>query len=667
MSWSVGNEAVGNEALGLKRALLALSIAWVTSCGGVLGFDACREGGRDHARGETWECADGCNTCFCGDEGLTSTLAECQGDVPSEDELDAAAPDPTSAHVSPASSDAGAPQLECLPHVTHASAKLLDEAGDALRATWAWTESGLVGIRSHDEGQGVEIWRAGDTGAAALAGDVSWPNGALPLVATVAAVGSSIALAGTVLDADGRSTCQLGIVGLDPVAGLLAPSRVSDAPNASTILNESQTCAVVALETGFVVVWDQYTSDTSGEQTLFAQRFDIEGTYVGQRWQVAVGEKEVVPFAVQSNGESVLIALYAYNDAQDFYALTKDGPQPVNVDRTLIDAGGVHALMTIGQEFLAFTRDQAYLMTADGEVSSAGVTLTSTGIAALGNNLVVVEREEFLSVRTLDETLEVSSAPTILSTDRRAGAHTVVTSPGGDQVAIVFSGDGDTRLAFVECGTEATPDPDTSCALEQPLVALDDGCSEPVCHTIIRLDSINLAVRGWAVVGGENETLDAAGAAAVAEPVFSEFNEYASGVEVSGPHAGVYYTSQEPLDLGGFVLVGAQSGVVLTAGGIVWSGLGNYWLPDEWSEASNVLCGGEPVSTSDVVVMDRDCDEGDGALPNASDALDLVLRSNLAAAIAERGEFSAFSTLYTPSVDFCDRTAAEFIVVLTRR
>ncbi len=79
------------------------------------------------------------------------------------------------------------------------------------------------------------------------------------------------------------------------------------------------------------------------------------------------------------------------------------------------------------------------------------------------------------------------------------------------------------------------------------------------------------------------------------------------------------------------------------------------------------MCGSEARSASETVVLDQDCDdEGDVPLPTAQDALDLVLRTNLAASVADHGDFSAFSTLYTRRVGGCSRAAAEFIVVLTQ-
>lgn len=53
-------------------------LAWVlaatamTGCGG-----PCEEGGETYAAGESWECADGCNTCTCSGGAVVSTRLAC--------------------------------------------------------------------------------------------------------------------------------------------------------------------------------------------------------------------------------------------------------------------------------------------------------------------------------------------------------------------------------------------------------------------------------------------------------------------------------------------------------------------------------------------------------------------------------------------------------------
>ncbi len=37
----------------------------------------CEEGGRNYALGDQWPCSDGCNTCYCTEDGVESTLVAC--------------------------------------------------------------------------------------------------------------------------------------------------------------------------------------------------------------------------------------------------------------------------------------------------------------------------------------------------------------------------------------------------------------------------------------------------------------------------------------------------------------------------------------------------------------------------------------------------------------
>jgi len=53
-------------------------------------------------------------------------------------------------------------------------------------------------------------------------------------------------------------------------------------------------------------------------------------------------------------------------------------------------------------------------------------------------------------------------------------------------------------------------------------------------------------------------------------------------------------------------------------------------------------------------------------MPSASDALEVALRTNLAAHVAAAGPFSAHVHLHTSMVGTCDPGVAEWGVVLTR-
>jgi hypothetical protein len=41
----------------------------------------CTEGGKTYALGATWRCSDGCNTCSCTAEGMSTTLIACDAGV----------------------------------------------------------------------------------------------------------------------------------------------------------------------------------------------------------------------------------------------------------------------------------------------------------------------------------------------------------------------------------------------------------------------------------------------------------------------------------------------------------------------------------------------------------------------------------------------------------
>jgi hypothetical protein len=226
--------------------------------------------------------------------------------------------------------------------------------------------------------------------------------------------------------------------------------------------------------------------------------------------------------------------------------------------------------------------------------------------------------------------------------------------------------DAELRYGNVRCDDEPQPAAPVGCSGQGSVALLEDDCEEEVCHLIVRLDGPTLAPKGWAVSGGEFSPVDAADAEAVASGVFEDAELGFNPLELSGPFAGLFVAYQYPADFGGFALVSADSGLPVAAGGIVWSGRGNYWLPTEWNDAADVTCGDEAYMPSERHESDGACNE-DEPLPTTAEAIDLVLKSNAAAAFAGRGDFSAFGYLYTPTVGLCSPDVAEFLVVLTRR
>jgi hypothetical protein len=195
---------------------------------------------------------------------------------------------------------------------------------------------------------------------------------------------------------------------------------------------------------------------------------------------------------------------------------------------------------------------------------------------------------------------------------------------------------------------------------------IDDGCGDDaVCHAALRLDYLTLGSRGYALRSGPLNSVDAAGAETAARSVFDANGQRLdNGVRMSGA-AGVYLAFVEPLDFGAFALVGAQSGLVIAAGGVVWSGTGRYWLPLDWKPAADIAYGGEPAVVEGGYA---DVDRCEAPSPSrANDAMDLALRTNLAQAFAARGSFSAYVFLYTPRVGVCDPSVAEYIVVFSQK
>lgn len=192
---------------------------------------------------------------------------------------------------------------------------------------------------------------------------------------------------------------------------------------------------------------------------------------------------------------------------------------------------------------------------------------------------------------------------------------------------------------------------------------------DAICHAVIRMDYMTLALRGYASLGGPPNALDANGALAVADSLFiSKMAHYSGTPTVDGPHAGLFFVFQEPSDFGGFALVGAESGGVVTAGGVVWLGQGEYWVPTAWKPSGAIACGQNSFVADTTFVDTAEC-QGDiaaGTLPTAHDALDVALRTNIAAQFDAHGAFSAYVYLYTPRVGECDPTVAEYIAVLSQ-
>jgi len=303
------------------------------------------------------------------------------------------------------------------------------------------------------------------------------------------------------------------------------------------------------------------------------------------------------------------------------------------------------------------------LVDRDGRQLAGPIEDAGRLVAPMGGGYVVVQNEEYLVARTLDAELGRRSEASGISHDRRAQASELLFTPDGKRVALIYSEEGHQRFATLECDAEPAPVGPQPCAEVATVDPLDVACEDAICHVLVRLDADTLGMRGYAVVGGDENPIDASEALAAADEVFAPRGEgLVQNGEVSGPEAGMYSIYAVPTDFGAFALVSAESGLVVSAGGIVWAGTGSYWTPETWQPGSDVACGPDATEPDDSYVVEGLC-----GLDSPSAALDVVLRSNLAAHLAEQGPFSAYGFLYTPTQGACDASVAEYLIVLTQR
>jgi hypothetical protein len=290
--------------------------------------------------------------------------------------------------------------------------------------------------------------------------------------------------------------------------------------------------------------------------------------------------------------------------------------------------------------------------------------------APLSGGYVVVDDEEFegeerrLVARSLDATLSRPSAPSGLSFDRRAHGNQLLSTPDGKRVLFLYTEEDKLYGAPLECSSEPGPLERPTCPEMDRLTPLDPGCREEVCHVIVRLDASTLGVKAHALREGSLEPVDIDEAEDIAVSFLEEHDvDVFDDPSMTGPNAGTFMAFVEPSDFGSFVLVGQDSGQVVTAGEVVYAGRGYYWEPNEWLPASDLQCGAKPARPAHSAFGETSDCEG---VADASEALDTALRSNLAAYLAEQGEFSAFTLLYTPTVGGCDPGVAEYLIVLTQ-
>ncbi|MBN1609525.1 MAG: hypothetical protein JW940_23035 [Polyangiaceae bacterium] len=545
----------------------------------------------------------------------------------------------------------------------------LDAPSSAYAPAFASTEDGFVGVAPGADG-GYAITRYGADGALQGSVETLWPEVQYVPEAELAVSGDVLAIVDLDVDKDTqRQVCRLAMVGLADVTALREPTRYSDAPTSASVLNEADACGLVAVDGGFVVLWHAQTSDTSDESTLFAQGYDLDGNQEGDRLALAVGDKRSGLFSAASDGTRAAVVVAGSKDAALELAFIEDGQlSAASLDPGVSGLSDIVELAPARDGFIARAGDELSVLDRDGRLLHGPVSVDSTvRVAPLDAGYVLVSNEEYLVARTLDAELGELSDPTAISNDRAASASQLLYAPDGSRVGLIYNDSGQRRFVRLVCSDTPPASPGPSVCPTQPQVSpLDDGCTDPVCHVLVRLDYLTLGLRGWAAIGGDSSPVDSEAATTEAQAVFDENSEYLSSPTASGPSAGLFTVIAQPSDFGAFALVGEQSGLVVSAGGVVWSGTGHYWVPSQWNDPAGIACAAEATEAAETYLDPGEC-ASEGTTPaTAAQALNVVLRSNLAAHLAEQGPFSAFAFLYTPTVGACSPEIAEYLVVLTQ-
>jgi hypothetical protein len=573
------------------------------------------------------------------------------------------------------SSDAGRNpgKLDCLPALSREYTTISDpDQAYVSGPTFVWSGDGIVGVWQGPEGHGYRVIELDADGAPRAALRTVWKDALSTPSPRIAVSADVLAIVDQAAEGDNqRPTCRLGLVRLGGKDSLAAPARFSDPTEDDSVLNEAQHCDVVAVGGDFVLVWQQIVSRTTALATrLFAQRVGRDGVAQGARLTIAStdDEKLLGPVLVTSDATRALV-VHALGGQGGTSLAFIEGDQVHSVASDL-DAP-IERFIPAHDGFLAVAGDALWTFDREGKRTHGPIDIASASlIAPLGSAYVAVSHEEFLIARTFDATLANQSDAVGISDSRGAYGEAIIYAADGSSTALLYDDAGEVRLAKLQCGDEpAAPPGPAACPAKGDMQPLDDGCEGPVCHVAIRLDYLTLGLRGWSMASGPAESVDAEAASGIADDAFEMSGQtyLSSGTQVSGPEAGLFTALRPAGDFGAFALIGEQSGAVIAAGGVVWSGHGDYWLPESWNPAADIACGEAAAVPAETHLDPNSCvlDEGMHP-PTAREAMDVALRSNLAAHIAAQGPFQAFAYLYTPTVGACDPGAAEYLIVLSQ-
>lgn len=549
------------------------------------------------------------------------------------------------------------------------------DAFDGGYPAFALSDGGVVGVAVIMREPGYRIVEFTPDGEALGTAQTLWTEVETGYQLQLAVSQEVLAVADVGHDAETeQDTCRLAMARLGELTSIRPPTVVGSPSGAASPLNGLNRCVVAAVDDGFVVLWHVWKDMTRDESTLFAQGFDCDGNETGERLTVAAGQAQPADFPFASDGARVVVPVYDTHGGATGLAFIENGElsiRPLDIQTPLASLAPVRGGFIAATQSNPSSKTPPTLMLLDRDAAlSSGPVQTDDWmrVAALGSGYVVVANDNYLVARTLNAEFGALSPPTGLSEDPTARLDALLYAPDDSRVGLIYSEDGHQRFVRLECSDRPAPAPGSAtCPEKSEITPLDDGCTDAICHIIVRLDYLTLGLRGWAAIGAAANPVDSAGAVAQAA---AAFEGKMSGVptSVSGPDAGLFAARIPAADYGGFVLVGEESGLAVAAGGIVWSGVGEYWTPTAWNDAGALACGDNAAEPTDTYLDPSTCQHSVQAQTpaTASEALDVVLRSNLAAHVASEGPFSAYALLYTRTVGECSPQNAEYLVVLTR-